>query len=290
MKHLLIGAAAIALLTGCNKTDKPSNIGEVELSDVTVRTGNAANAAEALAAMSLTDSASGVLSFASKDVSGANATFTDLTLSGEEAVKVGSLVFEGLDMTDGKASFGKLSISDITISDEDAAEGEMKLANIELVNPSPELSAWMASALNGQPTDFPSVENVLFDSWSISGLTGQFTEHDTVGAFGLDKIEIRDMKDMKAARAQISGISLDVDDEDGPVKVNLGSMTMTNVDAKFVKAIQENAGDEEALMAAIMDVAYDNPMDPGYDSFNLDDLSIAAAGVTFAMPSLVAGV
>lgn len=291
MKHLLIGAAALALLTGCNKTEEPSNIGEVELSDVTVRAGNPANAADALAAMSLTDSASGVLSFASKDVSGANATFTDLSITGEDAVKVGSLVFEGLDMADGKATFGKLSLNDIVVTDEEAGEGELTLASIELVNPSPELSAWMAGALNGQPGEFPAVENVLFDSWSINGLSGAFTEHDSNGTFGLDKIEIREMKDMKAARAQISGIKLDVNDgEDGPVKINLGSMTMTNIDAKFVKAIQENAGDEDALMAAIMDVAYDDPMDPGYDSFNLDDLSISAAGASFAMPSLVAGV
>ena len=289
MKHLLLGAAALALLTGCNNTDKPAAAGDVELADVSVRTGNAANAADALAAMSLTDSATGVLSFASKDVSGATATFSDVSITGEDAVNVGSLVLEGLDMADGKASFGKMSLNDITISDDDMGDGEITLGNIELTNPSPELAAWLAGSLNGQQVDFPAAENIVFDSWSVSDLSGNFSDGSEEGTFGLGKIEIRDMTGTSAARAQISGFTLDVV-SDETVRMNLDSMTMTNIDAKFVKAIQENAGDEDALLAAIMDAAYDNPMDPGYDAFAIDNLSISAAGASFAVPSLNASV
>jgi hypothetical protein len=292
MKKLMFGAAALALVTACNQGDKPTevNIEEPTLKELTVRSGDASEAAAALDAMSLTDSG-GILSFAGSTTDGASATFTDLTITGEDAVKVGSLVFEGLDMEDGKANFGKMSLNDITISEE-GEDAEVKLGSIELINPSPELAAWLAAGLNGQEAPFPAAENIVFDSWSISGLTGEFSDDEADGTFGIDKIEIRDMADLKAAKAVISGLSLNGTDTSEGVDfdISLGGVSATNIDAKFVKAIQENVGDEEALMAAVMDAAYENPMEPGYDSFTLDNLSIDVAGASFAIPSVVAGV
>ena len=128
--------------------------------------------------MSLTESG-GLLSFAGSTTDGASsATFTDLTITGEDAVKVGSLVFEGLDMENGEANFGKMSLNDITISGEEEGEDvEVKLGSIELVNPSPELAAWLAAGLNGQEAPFPGGrQNIVFDSWSINGLTGDFAD------------------------------------------------------------------------------------------------------------------
>ena len=100
------------------------------------------------------------------------------------------------------------------------------------------------------------------------------------------------MVDLKAAKAVISGLSLNGTDSSEGVNfdIKLGGMSATNVEAKIVKAIQENIDDEEAMMNAIMDTAYANPMDPGYDSFTLDDLAIDVAGASFAIPSIVAGV
>lgn len=293
MKKLMFGAAAIALLAACGGGDAPAevNIAEPVLKELSVRTGNPAEAANALAAMSLNDSGSGVMSFAGSTTDGATATFTDLTITGEDAVKVGSLVFEGLDMDGGQANFGKMSLNDISISDEDE-DVDVKLGSIELINPSPELAGWFAASLNGQEVPFPSADKVVFDSWSINGLTGDFADSEAEGTFGIDKIEIRDMSDLKAAKTVISGITLNGSDESDGVDfdIKLGSMSATNVDAKFIKAIQENADDEEAMMSAIMDIAYDNPMEPGYDSFKLDDLAIDVAGASFAIPSIVAGV
>ncbi len=293
MKQLMIGAAALALLTGCGGDDTPANIKEPVLKELTVRAGDPAKAADALAAMSLTDSGSSVLSFAGSTTDGASATFTDLTITGEDALKAGSLVFDGLDMADGKASFGKMSLNDIVISGEEVGEDvDVKLGNIELVNPSPELATWITGSLNGQELPFPSADKVIFDSWSMSGLTGSFAENEAEGTFGIDKIEIRDMVDLKAAKAVISGLSVSGSDlsDDIDFNMKLGSISATNIDAKFVEAIQENASDTEALMTALMDVAYENPMDPGYDSFKLDDLAIDAAGASFAIPSVVASV
>jgi len=292
MKKLMFGAAALALVTACGQGDSPEevNIEEPKLKELSVRAGDPAEAAQALAAMSLSESG-GLLSFAGSTTDGASATFTDLTITGEDAVKVGSLVFEGLDMDNGQANFGKMSLNDITISEE-GEDVEVKLGSIELINPSAELAAWLAAGLNGQEAPFPAAENIVFDSWSINGLTGDFADDEADGTFGIEKIEIRDMVDLKAAKTVISGLSLNgTDNSEGMnFDIKLGGMSATNVDAKFVKAIQENVGDEEALMAAVMDIAYEDPMEPGYDSFTLDDLSIDVGGASFAIPSIVSGV
>jgi len=292
MKKLMFGAAALALVTACGQGDDSTEvkIEEPELKELVVRAGDPSEAANALAAMSLSESG-GLLSFAGSTTDGASATFTDLTITGEDAFKVGSLVLEGLDMENGSANFGKMSLNDITISEE-GEDVEVKLGSIELINPSPELAAWLAAGLNGQETPFPAVEDVVFDSWSINGLTGDFADTEAEGTFGIDKIEIRDMVDLKAAQMVISGLSLNgTDNSDGiDFDVSLGGMSASNVDAKIIKAIQENVDDEEAMLGAIMDIANEDPMEPGYDSFTLDDLAIDVAGASFAIPSIVSGV
>lgn len=291
MKKLMIGAAALALLTGCGKTDKPAEVAKVELQDLVVRAGDPAKAGDALAAMSLADSGAGVLSFGSKNVDGATATFSDISITGEDALKAGSLTFEGLDMTDKGAVFGKMSLKDVTMAAPDEG-AEIKLGNLELVNPSPELAGWFAATMNGQEVDFPAVENVVFDSWTASDMSADFMEDGMDGTFKVGKVEIRDMADLKAKKAMISGISFSGTDQEiaTPITFNLGSMTMTNVNAKFVKAMQENTGDEEAMMAAVMSAVYENPMDPGVDSLVIDDVNFDADGVSFNMPSLVSSV
>ncbi|MEO1303827.1 MAG: hypothetical protein AAFV37_02535 [Pseudomonadota bacterium] len=293
MKKLMFGAAATVLLAACTSEDAPAEVAITEpvLKELTVRAGDPAEAAAALAAMSLTDSGSGVLSFAGSTTDGATATFTDLTITGEDAVKVGSLVLEGLDMEGEQANFGKMSLNDITLTEE-GEDVEVKLGSIELINPSPELAGWLAASLNGQEVPFPSADKIVFDSWSMNGLTGDFSDTEATGTFGIDKIEIRDMMDLSAAKATISGMSVIGTDESEGIDfdISLGSMTATNVDAKFVQAIQENIDDEDAMMTAMMNLAYDEPMEPGYDAFTMDDLSINAAGASFDIPSIVSGV
>ena len=106
MKKLMFGAAGFALLAACNGGGDATpevTIAEPVLKELSIRAGDPTQAADALAAMSLSDSGSGVLSFAGSTTDGATATFTDLTVTGEDALKAGSLVFEGLDMEGGQA-------------------------------------------------------------------------------------------------------------------------------------------------------------------------------------------
>ena len=293
MKKLMFGAATMVLAAACAQGESPAEvtIAEPTLKELTVRAGDPAEAADALAAMALGESGSGVLSFAGSTTDGADATFTDLTIDGVDGLNVGSLVFEGLEMDGETANFGKMSFSDIVIAPEDE-DVDIKLSSIELINPSPELAAWLAASLNGQQVPFPAADKVSFDSWTMSDLSGDFADTDAEGTFGIDKIEIRDLTELNAAKAVFSGLNLSAynEGEDERVDVKLGSMTATNLDGKFIAAIQDNIGDEDAMAAAIMAAASENPMEPGYDSFNMSDFVVDAMGVNFAIPSLVAGV
>ena len=291
MKQLMLGAAAIALVSACNADDtSTASPADQQLSEITVRTGNPAMAANALAAMSLDQSGTGVLTFAESSVDGAGATFSDVTIAGEEALKAESLVFDGLDMTDGKANFARMAFNNITLSDPEGDEdGEVRIANLELVNPSPELAAWLAGALQtGAPAAFPDAENLTFDSWSVSGIDGDFEDADATGTFSVSSLEIRGLKDLKAERLKLNDVAFNVLDpvEGMDADISLGDITLSNIDAKFLSAVQDNIDDEDAMMSAIMNLAYENPMDPGYDAISISDFNVDIAGADFSLPSL----
>lgn len=124
MKNLMLGAAALALITGCGGSggDTPG-MPSVDLAELTVRDGDPAKAGDALAAMALSEGATGVLTAAERSVNGDDATFTNVTITGTDDIQIGTLVFEGLDMDGSTATFGKMSFNDISIAPEgDAPE------------------------------------------------------------------------------------------------------------------------------------------------------------------------
>lgn len=303
MNKLMIGAASLALLVGCDQardalpggSDSDTSVSE----DISVRSGNPALAADALSAMSLDTSGSGLFSFADKTVDGATATFTDVgMIGGDDIVSIGSVVLSGLDMSDdGQANFGQLSLNDISLTgpleDEDET-AEMNLGSIELTNPSPELAAWIADLVaDGTPdAEFPDASAISFDSWSVSNIAGAFNDDGDEGNLGIESVKISGVDSLKAAEFAIGGISFDMfsEEDDLPVNFSLGSLGVSNIDASFLEAIQQNIGDEDAMAGAIVSLIYDNPMDPGYDGISLSDLKGDIGGASFEMPSLNASV
>ncbi|MGB3624988.1 MAG: hypothetical protein WA989_04120 [Henriciella sp.] len=290
MKYLLSGVAAIAVLSGCGNDG--GDAADRPLSEVSVRAGDPAEANDALAAMSLTNSGDGVVVYGNKSVDGAKATFSDVTIAGDEAdgLSAASLVFDGLDMVDGKASFSKMTLSDISIDDEEMDNGSVTVGAIEVLNPTPELAAWLAAHLGAADAEapFPSAEQIGFDAWTISDIAAAFDDEDATGTFSINSFEVRDLKDQKAARAVLKDLKFDVMDEDSgtPVKMSLASLNMSGLDLGFLEAVQQNLGNEEQLAQAVMEKVYEKPMDPGYDRIAMDNFSVEAAGASFKMPSL----
>lgn len=313
MKKLMIGAAAIALLTACGESADEAveetvvdvaEAGELaaasaedafaELGNIVLRRGNAASASEALAAMSLDTSGAGRLSFASSDTDDDGASFVDveITVPDEDgSIVIGELVLDGLDMVDGQASFSKLSLNNIQMvpGDEAAADdGTLNVGNIELLNPSPELASWVASLMGeGEPADFPEGDAVSFDKWSLSDLNFAMDDGADTADFNIASIELGNVAEQTMAVARISDISLTGSSEgEGPFTMSLGSMTTTGADLAFLDVVRENFDDEDELASALMELSSENPVDPGYDSFSLDTFNLNFDGVAVDVPSL----
>jgi len=221
MKNLFITAAAAAILTACGQNaDAPADVeGTVErggeaavnsaqraledLGNITLRSGDAAEAGEALAAMSLAESGTGRVSFEGSSRDGDGASFSDVTISvpgddGDEndgaGILIGTLELDGLDMVDGQASFAKMSMDNIRLvpnDPEDAEEGELTVANIEVLNPSPALAAWVASLTgNGAPADFPTGADLAFDAVSLSDMAFNLDDGSDTVALNLSGIQM----------------------------------------------------------------------------------------------------
>ena len=295
MKYLLSGVAAIAMLTACGDSGT-SPSGEEDLGEITLRAGDPAEADAVITAMSLTNSGDGIVQYGNKSVDGATATFSDVTIAGNEegAITAASLEIEGLDMVEDQASFSRMTLNDIVLEDPEET-GAMNVAKIEVLNPTPELAAWLAASMGqGEPAPCPSADQLGFASWSISDVSANFSDDEGEGTFSIGNFLVRDLADQKAKRATLSDLNFDFmaseDGEEVPVKMSLANVSLSGLDLGFIEAIQQNMGDEEAMAGAIMDKMYENPMDPGYDTVTMDDFMVAAAGATFKMPSFDAAV
>ncbi len=309
MKHLLISAAAVALLAGCGNNTSNGDLEKAgekavesaesalkDLGKITLRKGDASQATAALTAMSLNDSGSGRITFDSKSVDGDGATYENVVLAVADeddsgaTIKVGRMELDGLDMTETGASFAKISLSDIELipdDPEDAQEGQLKVASIELLNPSPQLAAWVATLTgDGAPGQFPEGADLSFDRFAMGGLDFALDDGDSVVDMALSSIEIGGVKDEGVAVASLQGLTLSGSDDEKPFSAQIGSISLQGADLSFIDAIRENAGDEEEMVAAILSSAYANPMDPGFDAFVLDNLAFEGDGVKFALPGL----
>lgn len=306
MKHWFYGAvAATALLGACggNKDEAasgdtsaaaPATIGDVRLPGLSLRSGDASEATAALTAFSMQETGSGRVSFASKDVSGANATFSDVVITVEEdetPIRAESLEFVGLEMTDDGASFSQMTLSGITVSPEDE-DGQIGINQIQLTNPSPQLAAWVGSLFGeGEPGELPSGDALSFDGLSLAGLSLSGEDLDELQRFEIGKIDLRGMGPEKLAAMVIEDFAFDARDEsdDMDVSFSVKSMQVAGAGMQFINALR-NSDDEEAMMQSLMAMTTSNPGDPGYDTVLVDALAANVGGVAFSLPSMEAGV
>ncbi len=315
MKYLLTGVAAIAMLTACGDKDKSADTAASEYAvdaakDIKARKGDPATAPQALAAFALDQSTGDRISFADSKLNGDKAVFTDVTLFGGEAdeddedgmhlsgtdLKAKKLEFDGLAMVDGQASFSKMVMSDVSFvpnDPEEAAEGSATIGSIELVNPSPALAAWVASAFSSdEPGDLPQGAELSFDLWNVSDVNMKLDEEDgTTGTFLVDAISVSGLKERKAAQMALKDLKLDMFDpeDDMTVKANLGNIDIRGFD--FSVFGEEGEDLEDSLQSGIMSgLNPKDPANPGYDSISMKDMSFDVSGVNFDMPSLVSKV
>ncbi|MEQ9436374.1 hypothetical protein [Hyphomonas sp.] len=319
MKYLLTGVAALALLTACGDKNKDENgAGQAvteqsqgKLPGVKLRKGDAASASDVLSAFSLTQSGSGRVSFESSDVKGAKAVFKDVTLLASEDdsvegmslddddgelhlkgadLKAATMEFEGLGMIDGKPNFSRVVLSDVSFvpKNPEESQGTSEIKSMELVNPSPETAAWIASLFGkGEAMDMPEGKALAFDLWSMKDMNFQIDEQDgQKGAFLISSISVLGLKDEKMAQMALKGLTFDMTDpmDDTDVKARLGNVDIRGVNFGMFAEMSEDSGNGSA--AGLFEMLQNDPANPGYDSIEINDLNIDVSGAAFDMPKL----
>ena len=342
MKYLLTGVIAITLLTACGEKDKPTGeaaLAAVEfdvskLSDVSLRNGDAATASQALAALSLSESGSGRLSFDGQDINGDKAVFTNVILSipqditadeplyseeeiaelfsymdydgdgiaddGSEmtleeygvsmnatepagpppVVKAAKLEFDGLGMIDGAANFSLMRLSDISVTPVEGSEDQTTgaVGTIELINPSPQTAAWVASLFGqGEPADFPEGTALSFDRWAVKDVNLVMNDASGSGGFDLGSFYIDGLKEEKAGRVGLSNLKFQfTEGETGDVNITLDGFGLAGLDYGLIAAAAASSSDPAAMSEAMQA----DPGNPGFDAALMKGLKADIIGAS----------
>ena len=277
------------VLSGCGKKDKTkSAVSEVKIEEIAPRKVNDAQADQALTALSLKDSGSGALSWASKTGDSGNYVFSDVIIKGDDnnddPLKVKTLELKGAHMVDDLVAFDSITMNDMSTTDDDATVTVKKL---ELIKPSPTLSAEIAKAFSGDDDAFDDIEgNIGIGGFDMAGLT--IIGDD--GNITMDKFMFGEAKD-KTGVFTLKNLKMDIQ-ENEDVKINLGSIDVTGINVEKYKGLvsesfkagASNDKISEDAMKKIMSSV--NPYSPDYKNFSLRDLDMNVDGLTIDVDSI----
>ncbi len=246
-----------------------------------------------------------------------------LFLSGAETVKADRLEVQGLRVENGAPMFGRMVLSGVTFektrtapTDAFAAyefdeNGEMievqpdpadkapapkiqtrgKLGTVELVNPSPEMAAWVASLFaKGEPKPMPEGAAFAFDRWAVDDLRATTAEDGADTVVLVKRLEILDLHKERSARTLLSGLSIDSEGEAGADRVRIALKRFDLRGSKQTSASLPTAGDAEGAIMGVIGLANTNPIDPGFERLEIEGFDFNADGLSMALPQLVSKV
>lgn len=278
------------VLSGCGDKNKSKTTkAEVKFEKIAPRKVDEAQATEALTALSLNNSGSGVFTWGDKSGSAGNYTFTDVVIKGEkkndEPVKVGKLELSGAHMQGEKVAFDSITFNEMSVEDDDA---NIAVKRIELIKPSPDLSNELARAFSGDDEAFEDFSgDIGIGGFDMAGLN---INADDEGTITMDKLMFGEAKDKSGVFA-MKNLKMDIN-EDAHVKLNLDSIDVVGFNIKKYKGFieesmkAENSGEEvgEEAMKKIM--ASLNPYAPDYDSVSLKNFNADIDGLTIDIASV----
>jgi hypothetical protein len=209
-------------------------------------------------------------------------------------VKAAKLEFDGLGMFEGRANFGLMKLSDVTITPAEGSEDQStgKIASIELVNPSPETAAWVASLLGkGEPAPFPEGTALSFDRWMVNGVNFNVSDASGTGLFTVDSMHISDLKEEKAGLMGLSNLKFDFAESAGSdVKISLAGFGVKGINyGLFSEALSAGAG-ASTNPAGLTSAIQADPANPGYDALSLKALKADIVGASVDLASLTSSV
>lgn len=214
--------------------------------------------------------------------------------SAPPVIKAAKLEFDGLGVFEGAANFGLMKLTDITITPAEGSEDQStgKINSIELINPSPETAAWVASLLGkGEPAPMPEGKALSFDRWLVNGVSLNMADASGTGVFTIDSLHISDLKEEKAGLMGLSNLKFDFAEAAGSdIKISLEGFGVKGINyGLFSEAVSAGAGaatDPTALTSALQS----DPANPGYDALSLKALKADIVGASVDMPALTSSV
>lgn len=200
-------------------------------------------------------------------------------------VKAARLEFDGLGMLDGQANFSLMRFSDITVTPAEGSDDRTtgRIGTIELVNPSAETAAWVASLFGeGEPADFPEGSALAFDRWAVKDVNLAMDDASGTGLFTLDSVFISDLHAEKAGKMGLSKLVFNFSEAGtGDVAITLDGFGLSGLDYGLIAAAAGNSDDPAALGSMLQA----DPGNPGFDAMQLKGLKADIVGAAIALPS-----
>ena len=276
------------VLSGCgDKNKNKTTSAEVKFEKIADRNVDEAQANEALTALSLNESGSGVFSWDGKTGSAGNYVFENVSIKGDKGddpIKVGKLELSGAHMQDDKVAFDRIVFNNMTTVDDDS---KIAVKRIELLKPSADLSNEIARAFSGDDEAFEDFEgDIGIGGFDMTGLNVSGGEDGTIT---MDKIAFGEAKD-KTGVFTMRNLNMNIKDKES-VQMNLGSIDVVGFNINKYKGFieesmkAENSGDEigEETMKKIM--ASLNPYAPDYKSVSIKNFNADIDGLKIDMAS-----
>ena len=200
-------------------------------------------------------------------------------------VKAAKLEFDGLGMINGAANFSLMRLSDISVTPVEGSEDQSRgtVGTIELINPSPETAAWVASLFGqGEPADLPEGAALSFDRWAIKDVDLDIVDASGSGGFELASFYIDGLKEEKAGKLGLSKLNFQFSEEtSGDVNITLDGFGLAGLDYGLIAAAANSSADPTAMTEAMQA----DPGNPGFDAALMKGLKADVIGASIDMAS-----
>jgi hypothetical protein len=258
-----------------------------------IQRGDPADVPAVLAAMGLDGSPDSLFAYGAVDITGADAVFSDVTLTavGEDNVplKVATLTVRGMDMTDAGATFGELVFDGISVTVEDGSVYSIEKSILRAPNGA--AAAYVSGVLgmdkmSGDLPTPPKIEEIAFGQWSVEGLSLVAKDDTSDFELKLASFDVRNVEAGMAKTATVSGFDFNVTDpkEDLVVTGSIGAFSFEALNFGLFVNLFENLDSPEDFDTLYLGAGGGGPLEQGYDKAVISDFKLDIGGVKVDMP------
>ncbi len=209
-------------------------------------------------------------------------------------VKAAKLEFDGLGMFDGKANFSRMRLTDLSIAPGEGSEDRStgKIASVELINPSAETAAWVASLLGkGDPAPMPQGPALAFDRWSVNGIDMNIDDGSGKGTFKVASMFIDSMNESKAGGIGLSKFNFAFNEDAGSdVNVSLDGFGLRGLNVGLFSDAFAQATDPQRAATELASALQSDPANPGFDAMSLKGFKADIIGASVDLAELKSSV